>query len=83
MKINNLEMEIKKSFYNKTKVLEDGITHKVDTSIDYPVYQFGLAKNYFKEDKIEVIEDIQNDLQTVINELEKLKENYKKDEKER
>ena len=47
MKINDMQIEIKKSWYNKSQLQEDGITHIIDTEHQYPVYQFGLAKNYF------------------------------------
>lgn len=39
LKINGLEIHIKESYYNKTKVQEDEITQIVDTSKQYPVYQ--------------------------------------------
>ena len=47
MEINGVQIEIKKSWYNKSQLQEDGITHIIDTEHQYPVYQFGLAKNYF------------------------------------
>lgn len=75
MKLNNdIEMEIHKTWYNKTKVQPDGITHIVDTEHQYPVYQFGMAKNYFDiEDKGEVVDCIIADLRSTIQQLEQLK----------
>lgn len=70
---NNMELEIHKTWYNKTKVQDDGITHIVDPK-QYVAYQFGMAKNYFDEDKIVVIDNIIRDLQSTIQELEELKQ---------
>lgn len=87
MKINDVEIEIRKSYYNKSYVQEDGITHIIDTEHSYPVYQFGLAKNYFDiEEREDVVRSIVSDLKSVISELEQMLENEKdksKDESER
>lgn len=85
MRINDIEIEIRKSFYNKSHVQEDGITHIIDTEHNYPVYQFGMAKNYFDiEDKQDVVRNIVSDLKSVVSELERLLEIEKdKDELER
>lgn len=85
MKINDIEIEIRKNFYNKSHVQEDGITHIIDTEHSYPVYQFGMAKNYFDiEDKRDVIRSIVADLKSVTSELEQLLEKEQdKDEQER
>lgn len=85
MRINDIEIEIRKSFYNKSHVQEDGITHIIDTEHNYPVYQFGMAKNYFDiEDKQDVVRNIVSDLKSVVSELERLLETEKdKDELER
>ena len=73
--INGMHIQIQKSWYNKTKVQPDGITHVVDTEHSYPVYQFGMAKNYFDiEDKNAVIDLLISDLKGVAAELERLKE---------
>lgn len=71
--INEMEFEIRKSFYHKTKVQEDGITHIVDTSNTYTVYQFGLAKNYFVSTKAELIDGLISDLKTLTKQLEELR----------
>lgn len=74
MKLNNgVELEIHKTWYNKTKVQDDGVTHIVDPT-QYIAYQFGMAKNYFDEDKVVVVDSIIKDLQSTIQELEKLKQ---------
>lgn len=74
---NGVEIEIHKTWYNKTVIQPDGITHLVDTSKQYTAYQFGLAKNYFDaESKAEVIDQIVADLQTTIQELEMMKQRY-------
>lgn len=69
---NNMQMNIRKSYYNKSRVQEDGITHIIDTSVDYPVYNFSLSKNYFDiDDKATVVREILNDLKSIEAVLEK------------
>ena len=61
---------------------EDGITHIIDTEHQYPVYQFGLAKNYFDiEEKSDVIKTIIKDLEGMVQTLGELLE--KEDIKEK
>lgn len=75
MKINDMQIEIKKSWYNKSQLQEDGITHIIDTEHQYPVYQFGLAKNYFDiEEKSDVIKTIIKDLEGMVQTLGELLE---------
>lgn len=82
MEINGVQIEIKKSWYNKSQLQEDGITHIIDTEHQYPVYQFGLAKNYFDiEEKSDVIRTIIKDLEGMIQTLGELLE--KEDVKEK
>ncbi|MGN1326490.1 MAG: hypothetical protein ACI4VQ_00160 [Clostridia bacterium] len=82
MKINDMQIEIKKSWYNKSQLQEDGVTHIIDTEHQYPVYQFGLAKNYFDmEEKSDVIRTIIKDLEGMIQTLGELLE--KEDVKEK
>ena len=82
MKINDIQIEIKKSWYNKSQLQEDGITHIIDTEHQYPIYQFGLAKNYFDiEEKSDVIRTIIKDLEGIIQTLGELLE--KEDVKEK
>lgn len=70
--INGMELEIVKTYYNKSKVQEDGVTHIIDTEHNYPVYQFGMAKNYFDiDDKNDLLELLVDDLRNIANELEK------------
>lgn len=82
MEINGVQIEIKKSWYNKSQLQEDGITHIIDTEHQHPVYQFGLAKNYFDiEEKSDVIKMIIKDLEGMIQTLGELLE--KEDVKEK
>lgn len=82
MEINGIQIEIKKSWYNKSQLQEDGITHIIDIEHQYPVYQFGLAKNYFDiEEKSDVIKMIIKDLEGMIQTLGELLE--KEDVKEK
>lgn len=70
--INGMTIEIQKTYYNKSKVQEDGVTHIIDTEHRYPVFQFGMAKNYFDiDDKNELIKLISKDLKDISSELEK------------
>lgn len=78
MNINGIEIGIHKSWYNKSIVQEDGITHIIDTEHQYPVYQLGLSKNYFDiDDKNEVVDSIISDLKQVVEKLEQLRESEK------
>ena len=82
MEINGVQIEIKKSWYNKSQLQEDGITHIIDTEHQSPVYQFCLAKNYFDiEEKSDVIKMIIKDLEGIIQTLGELLE--KEDVKEK
>lgn len=76
MTINDMNVEVHKTWYNKTQVLEDGVTHEVDPT-EYTVYQFGMAKNYFMEDREEMTKLLIKDLRDVANHLEKLLEQEK------
>ena len=69
-------IELKKSFYNKTKVAEDGVTHIVDTEHSYTVYQFCFAKNYFNsKDEADLFSQIASDLRNFADELERKSKN--------
>ena len=82
--INGMTIEIQKTYYNKSKVQEDGITHIIDTEHNYPVYQFGMSKNYFDiDDKNDLLELLVDDLRNIANELEKqIDKDKEKDSKE-
>lgn len=68
--INGMSIEIQKTYYNKSKVQDDGITHIIDTEHRYPVFQFGMAKNYFDiEDKNELLKSVVSDLKDIMSEL--------------
>lgn len=80
VEINGMTIEIQKTYYNKSKVQEDGITHIIDTEHRYPVFQFGLAKNYFDiDDKNELLKLISKDLKDIASELEKQIDNQKEE----
>ena len=79
---NDIHLEIQKTWYNKTKVQEDGVTHEVDPT-QYTAYQFGMAKNYFIEDKSEVIRQLIKDLRYTAIELERLLEKEQEKEESR
>lgn len=70
--INGMSIEIQKTYYNKSKVQDDGVTHIIDTEHRYPVFQFGMAKNYFDiNDKNELLKLLVTDLKDITSELEK------------
>jgi len=77
IEMNDMEFELRKSFYHRTKVQEDGVTHIVDTEHPYTVFQFGLAKNYFTEDEDVLLDSMIADLKCVVEHLEQLKEKNK------
>lgn len=78
---NGMKIEIHKTWYNKTRVQEDGITHIVEPQ-RYTAYQFGMAKNYFDiETKEEVVEQIIEDLQKTIQHLKKMKQQNRGNER--
>lgn len=71
---NGMNMIIQKSWYNKTKVQEDGITHIVETE-EYPMYILELQKLYKTQaSKEEVIEQIILDLESAIEQLKRMKQ---------
>lgn len=70
--INGMSIEIQKTYYNKSKVQDDGVTHIIDIEHKYPVFQFGMAKNYFDiDDKNELLKLLVTDLKDITSELEK------------
>lgn len=80
--INGMTIEIQKTYYNKSKVQEDGITHIIDTEHRYPVFQFGMAKNYFDiDDKNKLLSILSKDLKDIASELEKQIEEEKEVER--
>lgn len=76
---NGFDLSIRRSYYNKTIVGEDGITQTVDTKHQYPLYQLQIFKNYFDTDDKQVVQQIISDLKGLVNELEKLENKKNKD----
>lgn len=76
---NGIDLVIRKSYYNKTKVQEDGVTQVVDTDTQYPLYQLQVSKSYFDTDsESEVVDKIIDDLQISIEILKKIREKEEK-----
>lgn len=76
---NGIDLVIRKSYYNKTKVQEDGVTQVVDTDTQYPLYQLQVSKSYFDTDsESEVVDKIIDDLQSSIEILRKIREKEEK-----
>ena len=78
---NGIDLSIKRSYYNKTIVGEDGVTHTVDTEHQYPLYQLQIFKNYFDTNDKQVVRQVINDLKGLVKELEKLEEKDLESEK--
>ena len=78
MKVNNMNVNVTQSFYNKTEVKEDGVTHIVDTEHSYTLYQLDINKVYFNGNRQEVAEQIIEDLQAVIDKIKEMKEHDKR-----
>lgn len=78
---NGLDLSIKRSYYNKTIVGEDGVTHTVDTEHQYPLYQLQIFKNYFGTNDKQVVRQVINDLKGLVKKLEKLEEKDLESEK--
>jgi hypothetical protein len=80
-----MEVDIQKKFYQKTKVLEDNVTHVVDET-PHTMYSLNIQKNYFTEDAAEAIKEIIQDLEFVTKdlkmELEKHTKNKEKGEED-
>lgn len=73
-----LHIDIQKSWYNKSKVQEDGVTHIIDTDTQYPMFSvqlFGWYKDI--EDRNELADAIIEDLKETIKSLEQSKEQEK------
>lgn len=84
MKINGMEIEFEKGFYQASKVKEDGITHIIDTEHEYPFYQVSMFKNYFNiKDETELATELIKDLKGLITELEQLQHRTNLREKEK
>lgn len=76
---NGIDLVIRKSYYNKTKVQEDGVTQVVDTDTQHPLYQLQVSKSYFDTDsESEVVDKIIDDLQSSIEILRKIREKEEK-----
>ena len=74
MKINDMNLSIKQSYYNKSTIEEDGITHNIDTNKKYPLYIFELSKIYLDGTRKETVNKIINDLEQVVSKLKQIKE---------
>lgn len=72
MIINGLDVNMRKSYYHKTKVQPDGVTHIIDTEHNYPLYSLGIYKDYFMEDRIEVTKEVIGDLKSLVERLEQM-----------
>lgn len=85
MKLSNgMYIEIQRSWYNKSKVESDGVTHTIDTDTQYPLYTLDMSKLYFDIDnKEQVVDMIISDLKQTIAQLEQMrKQNDKQTEED-
>ena len=80
MKINGVNISISESHYNKSKVQEDGITHKIDTDKQYSMYMLELHKVYFDSSKEETLKQVIGDLETVVSKLKQIQKQKEMEE---
>lgn len=78
---DNLNIHIQESWYNKSIVEKDGVTHRIDTSKQYPVYQLEIFKNYFVGTREEAVKEIIQDLKGLVSELEQVLNKGKESER--
>lgn len=79
---NGIDLSIKRSYYNRTVVGEDGITQTVDTEHQYPLFQLQIFKNYFNTSEEQLVSQIVSDLKAVVEALENMeKESNKESER--
>ena len=82
MKIKGINVEIQKGWYNKTKLQPDRKTHIIDTSKQYPIYELAIRKCYYDiESKEEVVEEVITDLEEVIEQLKRIKQKGREEER--
>lgn len=76
---NGIDLSIKKSYYNRTVVGEDGVTQTVDTEHQYPLFQLQILKNYFNTNEEQLVSKIISDLKAVVEALENMKKEPNKE----
>lgn len=70
---NDMNLTIHKTWYNKTAVQPDEITHIVQPE-RYSMYILELQKIYKVDSKSEVIDQIIQDLESTIKQLQEMKQ---------
>lgn len=76
---NGIDLSIKRSYYNKTVVGEDGVTQTVDTEHQYPLFQLQIFKNYFNTSEEQLVSKIISDLKAVVEALENMEKEANKE----
>ena len=76
---NGIDLSIKKSYYNRTVVGEDGVTQTVDTEYQYPLFQLQILKNYFNTNEEQLVSKIISDLKAVVEALENIEKEPNKE----
>ena len=76
---NGIDLSIKRSYYNKTVVGEDGVTQTVDTEHQYPLFQLQIFKNYFNTSEEQLVSKIISDLKAVVEALEDMEKEANKE----
>ena len=76
---NGIDLSIKKSYYNRTVVGEDGVTQTVDTEHQYPLFQLQILKNYFNTNEEQLVNKIISDLKAVVEALENMEKEPNKE----
>ena len=76
---NGIDLSIKRSYYNRTVVWEDGVTQTVDTEHQYPLFQLQILKNYFNTNEEQLVSKIISDLKAVVEALENMEKKPNKE----
>lgn len=76
---NDIDLSIKRSYYNRTVVGEDGVTQTVDTEHQYPLFQLQIFKNYFNTSEEQLVSKIISDLKAVVEALENMEKEANKE----
>ena len=74
MEYKGVEISIKKETYQKANVQDDNKTYIIDDKL-HTLYSVEIHKNYYTENKEQVLNDLLNDLEGLCKDIkEKLKE---------
>ena len=80
VKYNDFNIELVEGMYQKAELQEDGVTYKVDENKQYKVFQVGIHKDYYIEDREEALQQLADDLTDLSKALQdKIKQRHIED----